>query len=202
MCNIVSVVSSVISVKHPVLIKVFFQTQFYIGNMQCWYFWLIALTTNTCAFIWTNLRSEICTSELYTEERKMNGHSLRSPFWYRLWPLNLLCKQRQELHFIHISYYRNCFCFSCWKKIHKTIETLRLLMQICKTLFDKLWIIRSISCFFLICYLTVWACACLCECVCVRMCECVNVCGEEQEEVKNENVSSRKFVYLCDYLFE
>ena len=79
------------------------------------------------------------------------------------------CVNRSKvLHFIHI------FLFSWWKKkCHKTIETL---MQICKmTLFDKFWIIRSISFFPLICYLTVWACACLCVSVCVIVwvCECV-----------------------------
>lgn len=63
------------------------------------------------------------------------------------------------------------------KKLHKTIETLRVLMQICKmTLFYKLWIRRSISCFFL-CYslLFVTDCVSMCMSVCDCVCECVSV---------------------------
>lgn len=121
MCNIVSLVSSVISVKHLVVFPnpvIHWKHAVLILSNNLW---LVALTTNTCAFIWTNSQSEVSISDCYTEERKMNGsvtgHSLRTPVRYLPWPLsllwirplNLLCKQKQELHFIHISYY--CFLF-------------------------------------------------------------------------------------------
>lgn len=133
MCYTVRLVSSLISVKHLVEEQCFSKPSstwkhavlMFLSNN----FWLIALTTNTCAFTWTNPRSEVSTSDRYTEERRMNGsvtgHSLWSPFWYPfwplsllwIWPLNLLWNQKQELHFIHISYYwlLFCFCFSWWK---------------------------------------------------------------------------------------
>lgn len=206
MCNIVSLVSSVISVKHLVVFPnpvIHWKHAVLILSNNLW---LVALTTNTCAFIWTNSQSEVSISDCYTEERKMNGsvtgHSLRTPVRYLPWPLSLFSES--DLWTCCVNKSKNCtlfiflitvfFLFLMMKKLHKTIKTLRVLMQICKmSSFDKLGIIRSISFRFV-----TW----LCEHVHVCMWVCVQVCVEGGSERREERtlVQERLSIYVAIYL--
>lgn len=89
------------------------------------------------------------------------------------------------------------FLFLMMKKLHKTIKTLRVLMQICKmSSFDKLGIIRSISFFFF--RFVTW----LCEHVHVCMWVCVQVCVEGGSERREERtlVQERLSIYVAIYL--
>ena len=168
-------------------------------------FLLIALITNTRAFLWTNPQSEVSLSDHYTEEIQMMPPLLavHSEAPFDLWTR---CVNRSKNCTLFIFLITDLFFLMMTKQFHKTIETLRLVMQICKiTLFDKLWIIRSISCFFflcysfVICYLTVWACACLC----VSVCACVVLWREGTgRETKGQRmlVWERLCIYVAIYL--
>lgn len=163
-------------------------------------FWLIALTTNTCAFIWTNPRSEVSMSDCYTEERQTNGsatgHLLRSPFWYLLSDFSFFsesdlwtCSEARIalysyfLLLIVLFFFHFFVCFWWWKTSRNYWNT--------KTLdanlwygphFDKLWI-RSISFSFFFPDLLL---DCVSMCMSVCMCACISECVWREEEKRKE----------------
>lgn len=159
---------------------------------------------NTCAFMWTN-----CTSRgLQSRGNSLLIHPIWTPNTPQLlplphllsiWPLTLLCWQKQKFALYSYFLLQRCV-FLSWqqKKLSNQAEVLRLLMQIRPKsltnthLFLILWITKSVSFHMILPNLLLDH---LSMCVCLP---CVFV----WDELENSECCTRVTVYLCGYLFE